>query len=297
MTISHAARFFSAGAAACIAEFVSLPLDTAKVRLQIQGEGAKSGAPVKYKGLPHTFVTIVKEEGPTGLFKGLTPGLLRQMVFATLRIGLYQPVRDFYHQGPGDPPLYKKIAAGMTTGTIGISIANPTDVVKVRLQAEGKLAPGVPRRYTGTFNAFSTIYNVEGIPGLWKGVGPNIIRNSVITAAELATYDEAKQKLLSVGFKDDIRTHLMCGTLAGFVATVVGSPVDVTKTRIMNQKIGPDGARQYKNAFDCIYQIAKNEGFGGFYKGFWPNFGRIGSWNIVMFLAFEQLKRALTPTH
>jgi 4-amino-4-deoxy-L-arabinose transferase-like glycosyltransferase len=29
--------------------------------------------------------------------------------------------------------------------------------VKVRLQAEGKLPPGVPRRYSGALNAYSTI--------------------------------------------------------------------------------------------------------------------------------------------
>ena len=35
---------------------------------------------------------------------------------------------------PGEnPSLMTKIMAGIITGTIGISIANPTDVVKVRL--------------------------------------------------------------------------------------------------------------------------------------------------------------------
>ena len=43
------------------------------------------------------------------------------------------------------------------TGAIGIAIANPTDLVKVRLQAEGKLPAGVPRRYSGALNAYSTI--------------------------------------------------------------------------------------------------------------------------------------------
>lgn len=43
------------------------------------------------------------------------------------------------------------------TGALGITIANPTDLVKVRLQAEGKLPPGVPRRYSGALNAYSTI--------------------------------------------------------------------------------------------------------------------------------------------
>lgn len=31
----------------------------------------------------------------------------------------------------GDPPLHLKIAAGLTTGALGISVASPTDLVKV----------------------------------------------------------------------------------------------------------------------------------------------------------------------
>lgn len=36
-------------------------------------------------------------------------------------------------------------------------MANPTDLVKVRLQAEGKLPAGVPRRYSGAVDAYYTI--------------------------------------------------------------------------------------------------------------------------------------------
>jgi solute carrier family 25 uncoupling protein 8/9 len=32
-------------------------------------------------------------------------------------------------------PLSKRILAALTTGAIGISIANPTDVIKIRFQA------------------------------------------------------------------------------------------------------------------------------------------------------------------
>jgi solute carrier family 25 uncoupling protein 8/9 len=34
----------------------------------------------------------------------------------------------------------------------------------------------------------------------------------------------------------------------------------------------------------------KNEGFMAFYKGFLPNYARVGSWNVVMFLTLEQIK-------
>jgi solute carrier family 25 uncoupling protein 8/9 len=72
------------------------------------------------------------------LYNGLAAGLQRQVLFAGLRIGLYVPVRNMIagELKPGEnPTLATKIAAGLTTGAIGISIANPTDVVKVRMQS------------------------------------------------------------------------------------------------------------------------------------------------------------------
>ncbi|PON36185.1 Mitochondrial substrate/solute carrier [Parasponia andersonii] len=36
----------------------------------------------------------------------------------------------------GDVPLTKKILAALTTGALAITVANPTDLVKVRLPAE-----------------------------------------------------------------------------------------------------------------------------------------------------------------
>jgi solute carrier family 25 uncoupling protein 8/9 len=40
-------------------------------------------------------------------------------------------------------------------------------------------------------------------------------------------------------------------------------------------------------------KTARSEGVGAFYKGFIPNFGRLGSWNVVMFLTLEQVKKAM----
>lgn len=39
----------------------------------------------------------------------------------------------------------------------------------------------------------------EGLAGLWKGLGPNIARNAIINAAELASYDQIKVSLLATG--------------------------------------------------------------------------------------------------
>jgi solute carrier family 25 uncoupling protein 8/9 len=125
--------------------------------------------------------------------------------------------------------------------------------------------------------------------GLWQGWGPNVMRNSIINAAELASYDQYKEWVLgSKMLKDGIPCHLLCASLAGFTACVVGSPVDVLKTRIMNAAPG-----QYAGPMDCVYKTIKNEGFGAFYKGFGPNVMRLAGWNCVMFLTLEQVKKAM----
>lgn len=287
--ISFAKTFGCSAFAACFAEACTIPLDTAKVRLQLQKK-AVAGDVVslpKYRGLLGTVGTIAREEGLSALWKGIVPGLHRQCLFGGLRIGLYEPVRDMYvgKDFVGDVPLTKKILAGLTTGALAITIANPTDLVKVRLQAEGKLAPGVPRRYSGALNAYSTIARQEGVGALWTGLGPNVARNAIINAAELASYDQVKQTILKIpGFTDNVVTHILSGLGAGFFAVCIGSPVDVVKSRMM-------GDSAYKSTIDCFIKTMKNDGPMAFYKGFIPNFGRLGSWNVIMFLTLEQAKK------
>lgn len=122
---SAAVKFVGAGTAACIADLLTFPLDTAKVRLQvgtpcanavfcmesrdydtfisgqIQGErkAEERASPVKYRGMFGTITTMVRTEGPRSLYSGLVAGLQRQMSFASVRIGLYDSVKQFYTRG------------------------------------------------------------------------------------------------------------------------------------------------------------------------------------------------------
>ncbi|XP_066476023.1 putative mitochondrial transporter UCP3 isoform X3 [Tiliqua scincoides] len=222
---SATVKFFSAGTAACIADLCTFPLDTAKVRLQIQGESkaSKTAKNVKYRGVFGTIATMVKTEGPRSLYNGLVAGLQRQMSFASIRIGLYDSVKQFYTPKGSDRTL------------------------------------------------------------------PNITRNAIVNCGELVTYDLIKEALLKYHLMtDNFPCHFVAAFGAGFCATVVASPVDVVKTRYMNSIPG-----QYKNALNCTLTMVMKEGPTAFYKGFMPSFLRLGSWNVVMFVSFEQLKRLM----
>jgi solute carrier family 25 uncoupling protein 8/9 len=142
------------------------------------------------------------------------------------------------------------------------------------MQSEGRLAPGAPRRYPSAFGAYAAIVRAEGVRALWTGLGPNVARNALINAAELASYDQIKESLLASGlFQDNVYCHLASGLGAGLVAVCVGSPVDVVKSRMMGAAPGT-----YSSVADAFVKTARRDGLRAFYNGFGPNFARLGSW-------------------
>uniref|UniRef100_A0A3Q3WR87 Dicarboxylate carrier UCP2 n=1 Tax=Mola mola TaxID=94237 RepID=A0A3Q3WR87_MOLML len=286
-----AVKVFSAGTAGCLADLVTFPLDTAKVRLQVQGESTSSvnGHRVRYRGVFGTIVTIVRTEGPRSLYSGLVAGLHRQATFASVRIGLYDSVKQLYTRGAEHVGIGTRLLAGCTTGAMAVTFAQPTDVVKVRFQAQVSLPEsGSVKRYSSTIEAYKTIAREEGIKGLWKGCLPNIARNSIVNCSELVTYDIVKELILKHHLMtDNMPCHLTAAFAAGFCTTMVASPVDVVKTRYMNSVPG-----QYSGSVSCALTMLVKEGPTAFYKGFMPSFLRLGSWNIVMFVSYEQIQRA-----
>eukprot|EP00743_Colponemidia_sp_Colp-15_P003056 GILK01003303.1.p1 GENE.GILK01003303.1~~GILK01003303.1.p1 ORF type:complete len:300 (-),score=38.34 GILK01003303.1:731-1630(-) len=275
-------RFVTGGLASMTAETVTIPVDVTKIRLQLQGSG---DSPDKmYNGMVDCMRKTVKNEGIGGLYKGLAPAVLRQAVYSSIRMGVYEPIRNAIAGDNPNPSFLIKFASGASAGAIGSFVANPTDLVKIRMQADR-----TGTRYTSTAHAFKDILSTEGFLGMWKGCAPNVQRAILVNAAELSTYDQCKSILLRSGlFADGPFAHFTASFMAGFCAACVSSPVDVMKTRLMNQKAGKD--RLYTGMIDCMSQTIKNEGVLALYKGFTPNWMRIGPWCVVMFMTYEQYR-------
>ncbi|XP_049626089.1 mitochondrial brown fat uncoupling protein 1 [Suncus etruscus] len=281
-------KIASAGVSACLADIITFPLDTAKVRLQVQGE--RPNAPgVKYKGVLGTIATVAKTEGPLKLYGGLPAGIQRQISFASLRIGLYDTVQEYFNAHRQTPAtLANKISAGLMTGCVTVFIGQPTEVAKVRMQAQSSLHWLKPR-YSGTYNAYYVIVRTEGFLGLWKGTSLNLTRNVIINCTELVVYDMLKEALVKNNvLADDVPCHLLSALTAGFCTTALASPVDVVKTRFINSPPG-----YYPHVHNCALNMLQKEGLRAFFKGFVPSFLRLGSWTVIMHVTFEQLKKEL----
>jgi len=286
---------FYGGFASCVAEFITMPVDVVKTRPQMDGSG---GAVKQYNGSVDCASKLVKAEGPGALFKGLPPALVRQSTYGSLRYGLYGPIKNSLGIKAGEPvPLWKKIVAGGGAGAIASAVANPTDLMKVRLQTDGMLkdAEGnlMPKKYTGMINCLTTTIKEEGVAALWTGVGPTVGRATALAAAELASYDEAKTQLLKTGyFSPGLLLTATTAFISGYISTVASSPFDVVKSRVMGQPLNPDGSPTlYNGMMDCFVKSSQSEGIFSLYNGFWPNFGRVVPRVMIVFLVMEQLKK------
>ncbi|XP_061551023.1 kidney mitochondrial carrier protein 1-like isoform X3 [Phycodurus eques] len=163
--------FVFGGLASVTAECGTFPIDLAKTRLQVQGQvGDSKYREIRYRGMLHAIVRIAREEGVRALYSGLpkcdvyriAPATLRQASYGTIKIGTYQSLKRLLAERPQDETLATNALCGVLAGVVSSSIANPTDVLKIRMQAQGRVIRG------SMMGNFISIYQQEGTRGLWK---------------------------------------------------------------------------------------------------------------------------------
>ncbi|KAI0262961.1 mitochondrial carrier [Gloeopeniophorella convolvens] len=282
--VTHNALIFAAAALGnMFASAVTNPLDIIKVRQQLrtQAPGGKANA----------FWTVglqmARTEGALSLMNGLTASMLRELTYSGIRMGTYEYFKDSIHAlAPGALPtdgLGLKILAASVAATLGSAIANPTDLVKVRMQAHYP-AGGAP--YRSARHAFASVWREGGLRALYRGTDATTLRGVVLSASQISAYDQLKQALKARGvMREGLPLHFAASMFAGFICSVTSNPVDVVKVRVMNDK-----ERRYKSVLDCVRVMLRQEGPLAFYKGFGMCWARLGAHTVLSFVVFEQLR-------
>lgn len=307
--------------AAVVAEAITYPIDVVKTRLQLQGELASrlaapvrtghsagagaSGATPPQHGALRMALEIVRREGAHGLYAGLPPALLRHIMYTGTRITMYEQLRSLLSSTSSSSSssaaaathstgVAAKLVLGLTAGAVGQAVAVPADLIKVRLQAEGRLVASgklAAPRYKGMADVLRQVVAANGVAGLWRGGGPAIQRAALVNLGELATYDQAKELIMSSGVtggRDNLATHTASSVASGFFASLVSVPADVVKTRMMSQDTT---APLYRSSLDCLVKSVRAEGLAALYKGFLPTWARLGPWQLVFWTSYEQFRQ------
>ena len=82
----------------------------------------------------------------------------------------------------------------------------------------------------------------------------------MIAGVMLPSYDFFKQTLLDGGLMGDtVSTHFLASFLAGIIGTLVTNPVDVVKSRMMNQMVLQKHTVHrhfYTSSWDCLLVVS-----------------------------------------
>lgn len=262
-----------------------------QVRLQLAQQGLAGAA---RPGIVSVTRGVIASDGVLGLYAGISGGILRQAVLVGARLGIYDALKQNFVDDQGNLPFGKAVACGALAGAAAAVIGNPADMVMVRMQADGSLPPEQRRNYRHAGDALVRVVRQEGILTLWRGTESTVSRAMIVTAAQMAVYDQSKQFFVqALQLSDSPATHTAASLFAGAVAAIASNPFDVAKTRLQNMKPLPGGVFPYRGMFHCILATSRAEGFTALYKGLLATWSRQAPLNTVRFVVLEQLKKVL----
>lgn len=199
-----------------------------------------------------------------------------QMTLNGCRLGFYEPMRKTLstaiYKDASAQSLPINVTCGAASGIMGAMAGSPFFLVKTRLQSYSPFLPvGTQHHYKNAWDGVRQIYSAEGIKGLYRGVGPAMVRTGFGSSVQLPTYFFAKRRLVKhLGMEEGPALHLASSTVSGFVVCVVMHPPDTVMSRMYNQT-----GNLYSGAFDCLYRTIKAEGLLAVYKGFTAHLARI----------------------
>jgi solute carrier family 25 oxoglutarate transporter 11 len=267
--------FINGGLAGMTATSVIQPVDMIKVRLQLAGEGVKTGP-------KPTPISVAKDVIASGkvmdLYTGLSAGLLRQAVYTTARLGFFDTFMKqltVRAESKGTKIGFaERAAAGLTAGGLAAVVGNPADLALIRMQSDGLKPLAERAQYKSVVDALLRISKNEGVTALWAGAYPTVVRAMALNFGQLAFFSEAKTRLSGTSLGSRTQT-LTASAIAGFFASFFSLPFDFVKTRLQKQTKAADGTLPYRGMFDCFKKVAKDEGLLRFYRGFGTYYVRI----------------------
>jgi len=164
------------------------PLEIVKIRLQVAGEIASS--------TKISAISVVKDLGFFGLYKGAKACFLRDIPFSAIYFPVYAHSKAALSDENGYNSPLSLLLAGAIAGVPAASLVTPADVIKTRLQVVARKGQ---TSYTGVIDAARKIWAEEGGRAFWKGATARVFRSSPQFGVTLVTY-ELLQRFFDVDF-------------------------------------------------------------------------------------------------
>ncbi|KAK7063969.1 mitochondrial carrier domain-containing protein [Favolaschia claudopus] len=163
---------------------------------------------------------------------------------------------------------------GGIAACIAVTVSNPAEVAKTRLQLQGELAKsGVEKVYKNAFDAMGKTYKNEGIRGMQRGLGPAYAYQILLNGSRLGFYEPFRRNINKfIGRRPEEQlgsTAIIAGATSGAVGASLGNPLFLIKARMQAYSPAlPVGAQHhYKSSFHALSTIFRAEGLRGLVRG------------------------------
>jgi len=131
-------------------------------------------------------VSIVRELGFFGLYKGSGACLLRDIPFSAIYFPTYAKMKSVLSDEGGHLRPQDLLVAGAIAGIPAASLTTPADVIKTRLQVEARKGDAT---YSGIRDCFIKVMSAEGPTAFLKGCLARVFRSSPQFGVTLLSYE------------------------------------------------------------------------------------------------------------
>ncbi|XP_006862783.1 PREDICTED: mitochondrial glutamate carrier 2 [Chrysochloris asiatica] len=274
------AKLINGGVAGLVGVTCVFPIDLAKTRLQNQQGNAV------YKGMVDCLMKTARAEGFWGMYRGAAVNLTLVTPEKAIKLAANDFFRQLLMEDGAQRNLKMEMIAGCGAGICQVVVTCPMEMLKIQLQDAGRLAvlhqgpasalsssrpyttgsSSTHKRPSATLIARELLHT-QGLAGLYKGLGATLLRDIPFSIIYFPLFANLNNLGLSeLTGKASFAHSFVSGCVAGSVAAVAVTPLDVLKTRIQTLKKGL-GEEAYSGIVDCARKLWIQEGSSAFMKG------------------------------
>ncbi|KAJ1059284.1 PREDICTED: mitoferrin-1 isoform X1 [Capra hircus] len=180
---SHLANGIAGSMATLLHDAVMNPAEVVKQRMQMYNSPHRSAL--------SCIRTVWGTEGVGAFYRSYTTQLTMNIPFQSIHFITYEFLQEQINPYRGYNPQSHIISGGLA-GALAAAATTPLDVCKTLLNTQENMAlnlANISGRLSGMANAFRTVYQLNGLPGYFKGVQARVIYQMPSTAISWSVYE------------------------------------------------------------------------------------------------------------
>ncbi|KAG5421577.1 TPC1 [Candida metapsilosis] len=256
--VSPYEALFAGSVAGGISRAITAPLDTIKIRLQLETRSFH-----QRQSITAVVKDLLKNEGVIALWKGNVPAEILYILYGGVQFTSYSIIstnlsRLEQHYKFSLSPSSHSLIVGSGAGLASTLATYPFDLLRTRLVANKN------RDLVSMRTTIEQILKKEGVSGMFAGVKPASI--SVASTTGLMFWSYELTRSFSQEYKNIPFIEGICGFIAGVTSKGITFPLDTLRKRCQVYAVVHD--TKPVSAMRLFLNIIKQEGIFGLYRGY-----------------------------